>query len=128
MKLRLIMLAITLIMVSVQAGKAEKYEAPGHHQYHEWYQAIQSLLRIGGCCDEQSNDCGPVDAYIDLNMGARVLLEDGKWHNTGVDVQKYYVDTPDGKAHACRQPETNNYSLPTGKFIFYCLFLPRPMM
>lgn len=128
MRLRLIMLAILIIVAGQEASGAEKYVAPNHHLYHEWYQTIQSLLMIGGCCDEANNDCGPVDSYLDLNSGAKVLLEDRKWHDTGDNVQKYYVDTPDGKAHACRQPDTNNFGFPTGKFTFYCLFLPRPMM
>lgn len=126
MKLQIIVLAITLSFMNVTAGSAGKYVAPHHHHFHKWYQEIQKLLGISGCCDEENNDCGPVENYEDMAVGARVFLEDGKWHYTGAEVKKYYVNTPDGKAHACRQPITDGFGNRTG-MTFYCLFLPQPM-
>jgi len=95
----------------------QSYVAPGHDRNHHWYQTLQANGL--SCCDEKRRDCGPVDDYKDiLSGGAEVLLEDNKWYFAKTD-NKFYVDTPDGKAHVCRRPATN------GGFTFYCIFLPK---
>lgn len=86
-------------------GYYENYIAPGHHEFHQWYQEIQKQLNITGCCDAKSRDCGPVSKYQITQSGMiRVLMEDGNWYFTGT-AKVYFVSTPDGRAHACRQPE-----------------------
>gem|GEM_PF-4687370 len=96
-----------------------EYVAPGHHQHHAFYKQIQAELGVNGCCDDESRDCGPVADYVDLMAdGTKVLMEDNQWHLA--QTRKFYVDTPDGRAHVCRQP------VGLGSFSFYCIFLPNP--
>lgn len=124
-----VLLILVALVFSVTETSAEKYVAPGHHHFHSWYKKIQKELGISNCCDEQSNDCGPVDSYIDLGYGrgAKVILEDQKWYDTQDSHKKYYVDTPDGRAHVCRQPSRNDYGHLSGGFSFFCVFLPKPV-
>ncbi len=121
--------AILFLLAGIYAANSEeKYVAPGHHHFHHWYQTIQEKLGIWGCCDKENNDCGPVADFKDLGIGgARVLLpDDSKWHYTD-KAKKYYVDTPDGRAHVCRQPEVNSFGRPVNEFRFFCVFLPNPV-
>jgi len=107
----------------------EDYHAPGHHQFHHWYQQMQARPDIGGgCCDENSQDCGPVDDYLDFGgNNVWVLLEDAKWHRVSSEARIIRVVTPDGKAHACRKPEINwDLNLVLDTFQFFCVFLPVP--
>ncbi len=104
------------------------YEAPGHHHFHEWYQMVQKKLGIDSCCDDKSRDCGPVEEYtISVDGIISVQLEDGKWHPINTSVRIIYIDTPDGKAHACREPDRDDFSkVLLDTFTFHCLFMPIP--
>jgi len=108
----------------------EQYIAPGHEKFHHWYQYIQKQLGVTGCCDDLSRDCGPVESFVDNGASiVKVLLEDGKWHYVGSETMIFYVDTPDGKAHACRQPRFDwEKQIALETFTFYCLFLPIPAL
>lgn len=123
MKIILVLLGLVLGSFAT-AAHAGKYVAPGHHEYHWWYQQIQKELGVTGCCDDNLQDCGPVERYVDLGeSGVKVILEDGKEHLANPS-RKFYVSTPDGRAHICRQPQTNMFGYPSGDFSFYCVFLP----
>lgn len=119
------MTVMTLSLIPANPALADGYVAPQHHHYHQWYQDIQKQLGISGCCDEENNDCGPVPDFQDLGVaGVRVLLPDDlNWYDAD-EARKYYVDTPDGRAHVCRQPAMNLFGLYMGEFYFYCVFLP----
>ncbi len=127
MKTLIALLGLVLSFFAVPA-QAEKYVAPGHHEYHWWYQQIQKELGVTGCCDDNLQDCGPVERYVDLGeAGVKVILEDGKEHLANPS-RKFYVNTPDGRAHVCRQPNTDSNYWVTTRFFFYCIFLPNPGM
>lgn len=124
---RIIATVFALLAFITSTAHADPYVAPGHHEFHAWYQQIQVELKISNCCDEQNNDCGPVGQnYVDLGaMGTNVLLEDGQWHFAQT-AKKYYVDTPDGGAHVCRMPASfSQDEVPGKQFFFYCIFLPQ---
>lgn len=116
-----------LAWMTTRNAWGKSYVAPGHHMYHWWYQKIQAELGISGCCDINSQDCGPVATYDDRGGQGKVsvVLEDGKWHSTG-QARVFYVDTPDGGGHACRKPKTDSEGNEVGTFYFYCVFLPKP--
>lgn len=121
-----------MTVVDARAEWEHAYSAPGHHEYHEWYQSVQKSLGVAGCCDEDSKDCGPVAKYIDpgVEKDIRVLLEDGEWY-VAFGAKKFYVDTPDGRAHVCRKPSypsVTNFGKSASGFNFYCVFVPRPTM
>ena len=136
--LKLVLGLLALLMTSSLAISNERplwndnYIAPGHHKFHHWYQYIQRELNIieGGCCDEESQDCGPVADFIDLgNYEIKLLMEDGQWHPIGSETMVYYVDTPDGGAHACREPDKDfENKVYLDSFSFYCVFLPAPKL
>ncbi len=123
---RLIIIVICLFAYGSAFAEQEQYVAPGHHEFHPWYQKMQ-LLNGWNCCDEKAQDCGPIEKYRDVSEDTtEVLLEDGKWYVAKTN--KTYVDTPDGKAHVCRQPMMDNYGNRREGFHFYCVFLPRGTM
>ena len=136
--MRLILWLLILLAITGQASSFESpmwndnYVAPGHHQFHPWYQYIQRQLNIaeGGCCDKESQDCGPVADFVDLgNYQIKLLLEDGNWHSINSETMVYYVDTPDGGAHACREPDKDyDNKVYLDSFSFYCVFLPVPKL
>lgn len=122
------LVAFTFLLIGMSAAESGSYVAPDHHRFHAWYQAVQAELGISGCCDKNNQDCGPVADYHDLGEGGvNVFLpDDGRWHFTE-EARKYYVDTPDGRAHVCRQPMGNSLVGGPEEFLFYCVFLPNPL-
>ena len=107
---------------AVHADEPSSYMAPGHGRFHHWYQYQQERLGVLTCCDEHSRDCGPVRDYRFLPDGSlEVFLEDGRWHTyTANPPNIFFVNTPDGRAHICRQPDVAE----PDAFKFYCAFLP----
>lgn len=99
------------------------YLAPGHDKHHDWYQHIQrERADIGGCCDSENNDCGPVEwsQVRESPQGLEVQLEDGNWHLYTGEWYDIYTGTPEGKVHVCRKPKHDKSG-----FHFYCLFYPK---
>ncbi|OGG86162.1 hypothetical protein A2392_01725 [Candidatus Kaiserbacteria bacterium RIFOXYB1_FULL_46_14] len=121
------LLTICFIFFAVNTATADEvgYTAPGHGEYHHWYQMIQKQLGINDCCDDESRDCGPVEAYQDpgFEKDLIVLLENKKWYSA-YKARKFYVNTPDGRAHVCRMPGFNHLGTPNGGFVFFCVFVP----
>lgn len=140
--LRLSKLLVSLVVLFFVSGASissaeplhhlEEYKAPGHDQFHHWYQHIQKELGLGSdCCEENSQDCGPVTDYLDLgNNNVWVFLEDNQgWHRVSSEASIIYIVTPDGKAHACRKPIFDQESkVWTDYFQFFCVFLPIPQI
>lgn len=127
------LLLIFLLAVSLSQAKSEEeiptpntpYVAPEHQEFHWWYKEIQKQLNITGCCDEEGQDCGPVSQYQTTPSGmVKVLMEDGNWYLTGT-AKIFYVSTPDGRAHVCRQPKFDyDLKVKSGGYNFYCVFIP----
>lgn len=125
---RVITIALALLTLTTIVT-ASQYVAPDHYKFHDWYKQIQAELGITGCCDEFSNDCGPIgDQYVDLGaQGVKVQLEDGNWHMSAAFARRY-VSTPDGGAHVCREPASSRPedAMPGQLYYIYCVFLPPP--